>query len=414
LIDLLPMSTESSTSTDGGHHNTRSESGPDCPNDRPPRIQIRRVLLVSNPYAAFLLEEAGYHSAENASSDDRSAPIFDLVRTGVEALDALDREPYQMLIIEHVLPDMTGAELRRRAKERHPQVCATIVTGDTDMGRAVDNANENSDLFISYGSPSFWRALVRLHEDEQNAAMLLDSGETMALLLVEDEPNFYSHFIPALYDRMREAAIELLPEHRRPRTEWQVSDNRPLLLLRRTYEDACQALVRYEGRLTALMTDLCFPVEGRLEQDAGLRLLNRARALHGHFPVVVASRNREHEEWVQRANAKFLWKDSPHLLSELDSFLTHYCGFGPFVFRWPGGRRYGLAASLQDLCDLLADVPDVVFEHHALHQDFSTWLAVHGYQLLARQAKKLRITEPDLRGKLLSAFRQEMDRARAE
>ena len=370
------------------------------------RRAIRRVLLVGSPYDAFLMEDAGFRM--EGETDPPDAPTLILARSGAAALTALENGQFDMVLADQKLPDMTGSKLVQQSRARYPNIPAVVFSGNTGLGNTPTEKQPDIDvdMFIYYGAPSFWRALVKLQEDQLNADTLLQAEDAMAILLVEDEPNFYSHFLPALYERIRTSAIELLPRERRPKSVWGTSTNRPLVLLRRNFEDACEALMRYEHQLTALITDLCFPVGGQLHNDAGLRLLYRARAIHGRLPIIVASRDREHRKAVIEADAKFLWKDSPRLLSELDNFLTRFCGFGPFVFHWPAGERYGLARSLQDMRDLIADVPDVVFEHHALHHDFVAWMAVHGYQRLARKARKLRITEPNLREKLL----EEVDR----
>jgi hypothetical protein len=235
----------------------------------------------------------------------------------------------------------------------------------------------------------------------------------MVILLVEDEPNFYSHFVPVLYERIRESAIALVPARQRPSSQWSIIDNRPLVLLRHNFEDACQVLYEYGTNLMALITDMRFPVKGQLKGDAGLRLLYRARSINGHLPVAVHSRDKEHAGAVHEAQGRFLWKDSARLLTELEQFLIHSCGFGPFVFRWPAGERYGVARTLRELRDLIAEVPDVVFEHHALHHDFSTWLAVHGHPQLAHQVRELSIRAADPRQDVLELLNELLDPAPA-
>jgi len=125
--------------------------------------------------------------------------------------------------------------------------------------------------------------------------------------------------------------------------------------------------------------------------------------------MAVHSRELEHKSAAQEAGAKFLWKDSPHFLPELDNFLVEFCGFGPFVFRWPAGEVYGVAHNLAELRKLIADVPDVVFEHHALHFDFSSWLAVHGYLELARRVRDVSITDPAVRQLLLDLIDEQLN-----
>jgi CheY-like chemotaxis protein len=373
------------------------------------RLRIRRLLLAGNPYDAFLLEEAGFRPPE--VEEPHEAPAFEPVRTGAEALRALGESRYDMLIADYSLPDMSGRELGARVAAQWPDVPTVLVTSNTDLGSVSELAPAaGPNLFIWFGSTSMLQALIRLHEDELNAPKLLDSGRSLLILLVEDEPNFYSHFVPLLYERLRATIGELVPAASRPNSIWSAIGPRPIVLLRRNFEGACEVLSRYSKRLIALITDMRFPAMGELKGDAGLRLLYRARTLSGHLPVAVHSREREHERAVGEAGGHFIWKDSPRLLYELDHFLCSNCGFGPFEFRWPAGETYGVAHNLRELRDLVADVPDVVFEHHGLHSDFSTWLAVHGYQELARTVRDLSIAEPDPRRRTLALLDQELDK----
>jgi len=380
----------------------------------PPRSRITSVLLAGNPYDAFLLEEAGFRPRGQREPAD--APSFDLARSGEKALKSLAVGDYQMLIANYDLPDMSGQELARQVKQRHPEVAVAVVTSNTDLGGASEgeSVREEDNLFIWYGAHSFLWGLIRLFEDEKDAPRLISGGHSLAILLVEDEPNFYSHFVPLLYERLRATAIELIPPARRPQSIWSPLVNRPLVLLRRNFEEACELLYRYRTQLMAVITDMSYPVKGELKGDAGLRLLYRARAVNAHIPVAVHSHEREHREAAQEARAKFLWKDSPHLLTDLDHFLVHSCGFGPFVFRWPMGDVYGTAHNLIELRDLVAAVPEVVFEHHALHFDFSAWLAVHGYAELARVVRELSITDSSPRLDVLKVLEQAVTSEEAE
>jgi CheY-like chemotaxis protein len=372
---------------------------------------MRNLLLVGNPYDAFLLEEAGFRPPGQV--EPRDAPAFELVRSGAAALKVLELGGYDMVMADYVLPDTTGPELARKIRQGFPSVPVVVVTSNTDLGGATVSSagRQEPNLFIWYGAHSFLRAIVRLQKDEKNAPLLVTQGHALAILLVEDEPNFYSHFVPLLYERIEASAMDLIPPRHRPAsTTWGVITNRPLVLLRRNFEEACEVLYRYRSQLLAVITDMCFPVQGELKGDAGLRFLYRARAVNAHIPVAVHSREVEHRAAAHEADAKFLWKDSPHFLPELDHFLVQYCGFGPFVFRWPAGEIYGTAHNLAELRVLIADVPEVVFEHHALHSDFSTWLAVHGYQDLARRVRDQSITHPTARQLLLDEIDADLRR----
>jgi CheY-like chemotaxis protein len=365
---------------------------------RTQRQRIRSILLAGAPYDAYLMEEAGFRRRDQAQPAD--APVFELARSVDETIAAAKAGGFDLVIIGGQLRGLSGFEVRRRVRAEVPGIPTVIVTSDNQVRgepAGPDQAPDPTGLLVWYGSPSVLRTLVRLQEDERNSRVVLGSAEGLAVLIVEDEPNFYSHYLPAVYERILAATVDLLPRSARPRSPWTDPPSRPLVLLRHTFEEAFKVISRYPRQLLVLITDIEYPIGGVMRGDAGLRLLYRARALQAHMPVVVQSHQPEHRAAVEEAGAHFLRKGSNHLLSELGAFLNDFCGFGPFVFRWPAGAEFGRASTLHELRDLVARVPDVVFEHHALHNDFSSWLAVHGFGDLSHQVRELQITELDAR-----------------
>jgi hypothetical protein len=375
---------------------------------RPQRQRIRNILLAGAPYDAYLMEEAGFRRRDQTQPPE--APSFELVRTLEETLYAASTGAFDLLVLGGQLRGMPAFEVRARVQAEVPTIPIVIVTSDNlarGEVRDPDKAPDPTGLVVWYGSPGVLRTLVRLLEDERNSRLVLGSAEGLAVLIVEDEPNFYSHYLPAVYERILAATVDLLPRAARPRSPWIDPPARPLVLLRHTFEEAFNVIARYPRQLLALITDIEYSIGGVLRGDAGLRLLYRAKALQAHMPVVVQSHQPEHRAAVVEAGAHFMLKSSNHLLSELDAFLNDFCGFGPFVFRWPAGAVFGRASTLSELRDLVATVPDVVLEHHGLHNDFSSWLAVHGYGDLAQRIREMQITETDLRTHLV----QQLDNA---
>ncbi len=354
--------------------------------------RIKSVLLAGSPYDAFLLEQAGFRRSGCGLSN---APSFDLVRTGEEVLRFAQEVPPDLILADYSLPDMTAFELGQKLHERGVKVPLVVVTSRSELGGISASApgrEHVKGLFIWYGDPEVLRTLVRLFEDERAAEDLLASKKSLAILLVEDEPNFFSHYLPMLYTQIRRSTLDLIPEEMRPTCPWSTIKSRPLVLLRQDYEGACSILDRFSSQLIALVTDLQFPVNGKLSETAGLELMARARAYEPHMPVVVQSRQIEARQQVEAASGYFLWKDSQHLIHDLKDYLSTYCGFGPFVFRFPDGSEWARATTLDGLRALVAGAPQSVYSHHADHNDFSAWLGVHGYGELAAQVRMIRNT----------------------
>jgi two-component system NtrC family sensor kinase len=59
-----------------------------------------------------------------------------------EALAVLRREPVDVVISDHLMPGMTGVELLKIVRDRHPDVVRIMLTGHADMATAVKAINE--------------------------------------------------------------------------------------------------------------------------------------------------------------------------------------------------------------------------------------------------------------------------------
>lgn len=59
-----------------------------------------------------------------------------------EALAILESEFIQVIVTDQRMPDMTGVELLRRVRERHPQVVRIILSGYTDNADIIAAVNE--------------------------------------------------------------------------------------------------------------------------------------------------------------------------------------------------------------------------------------------------------------------------------
>lgn len=75
-----------------------------------------------------ILEDAGYTIVQAAN--------------GAEALKALDNKAIRLLISDHNMPGMTGVDLLKLVRVRHPHVTRIMMTGESDPEIAIRSINE--------------------------------------------------------------------------------------------------------------------------------------------------------------------------------------------------------------------------------------------------------------------------------
>jgi FixJ family two-component response regulator len=62
--------------------------------------------------------------------------------SGSEALAALEREPVGVVISDQRMPEMSGTELLREVKKRHPETIRVILSGFAEISSVVDAIND--------------------------------------------------------------------------------------------------------------------------------------------------------------------------------------------------------------------------------------------------------------------------------
>ena len=67
------------------------------------------------------------------------------------------------------------------------------------------------------------------------------------------------------------------------------------------------------------------------------------------LPIVLQSSNDENANQAYELKTSFINKNSETLLLDFKSFITHYLGFGNFIYRDKEGRQIAVAKSLRNL-----------------------------------------------------------------
>ena len=98
-----------------------------------PSLPSRTVLLVDDEEEvraslARVLEREGY--------------IISHASSGPEGLELLRTQPIRLVISDHNMPGMSGLDFLKLVRERHPNVCRIMLTGDPDPQVIIRSINE--------------------------------------------------------------------------------------------------------------------------------------------------------------------------------------------------------------------------------------------------------------------------------
>ncbi|MBW1885269.1 MAG: response regulator, partial [Deltaproteobacteria bacterium] len=121
-----------------------------------------------------LLQEEGYE--------------VETVSTAVEALHLLDREVFDIVITDLVMPGVDGTELVGRIKERLPEQDIVMVTGVVDVKTAVEAMKQGATDYIlkpfdrNTLADSLSKILQRRRLRDEHARLMTENLEYMGVL----------------------------------------------------------------------------------------------------------------------------------------------------------------------------------------------------------------------------------------
>jgi CheY-like chemotaxis protein len=380
--------------------------------------RVREILLVSSPYDSFVLAEDGkLHEmllSEFLEHNLSYAPGITRVATGREALElAADQRRFNLIISTMHIDDMPVHEFARSIRDAGIETPFILLTYDNrelaDLLRRPESAIFDR-IFNWQGDFRIFLTIIKYVEDRMNVEADHAAVGVQVLILVEDSIRYYSAFLPLFYSELMHQSQRLIAEGRNLSQKLYRMRARPKLLLANDFEQAWGYYERYREDVLAIISDIRFPRDGRIDPEAGIELSRRVHADRPDLPIVLQSAERENERRAHEAGASFLWKESPTLLHDLRQYMLEHFSFGDFVFKLRDGTETARARDLKQLEEVLETVPEESLLYHAQRDHFSHWLKARTEFLLAARLKPHKVSEyatcTDMRRYLIDQLRE--------
>ncbi|MCD4651693.1 MAG: PEP/pyruvate-binding domain-containing protein, partial [Candidatus Cloacimonetes bacterium] len=168
---------------------------------------------------------------------------------------------------------------------------------------------------------------------------------------------------------------------------------RPKVLLCHSYEEAIELFQRYQEYVIAVISDMCYSREGKLDEEAGLNLFRLLQQQESQPAMLLQSSEAGNSRKAAEMGVAFLNKNSATLIHGLRQFIIRKLGFGPFVFRNRFGEEITRAYSINDFEHKLKLVNENTILYHSKRDDFSHWLTAHGEFMVAKRVRELKIKD---------------------
>ncbi len=384
-------------------------------------FHVRDVLLVASLYDSYTLAEDG-RLAEQIFGEfhnlSLSAPAYlTRVSTAERALELLRTRRYDLVITMAQVGNLSVQDFGEQVKRMHPGLPVYLMTYDTrELGllEAQQSLRGIDKVFVWRGDVRLFLAVIKLTEDALNVEHDTSVGQVRVLILVEDSVPFYSSYLPMLFDEIMKQTASLIHESVNVTQKLLRMRARPKILLATSYEEAWEAYTNYKEVVLGVISDVRFPRRGKVDPEAGVRMIRSIREDDAYIPLVLQSSEERFRETARFLGATFLHKRSPTLLKEFRRFMLDNLGFGDFVFRLPDGTEVGRAGHVRSLVDALETAPKESLQFHGRLNHFSNWLMARTEFGAANALRHKRVTDFDGVEDMRSFLRQTLLTHRAE
>lgn len=344
--------------------------------------RIFNILLIANPYDAFMLEDDGrvdekiFNEYMNLSL--RYPPRFTQVSTMDEARRKLASTKYDLVICMPGTDNNDAFDIARSIKINYPEIPLVVLT---PFSHGITRRMQNEDLsifeyvFCWLGNTDLLLSIIKIIEDKMNLEHDVNEVGVQMILLVEDSIRFYSSVLPNLYKfvlrQSQEFATEALNAHQRTLR----MRGRPKIVLARSYEEAMDLYEKYSGNMLGVITDARFPREGVNDPHAGIRLIEHIRKRDEYIPLILQSSESENKAEADRLGVSFVDKNSKKMDVDLRETVSDNFGFGDFVFRDPITHEEVVRIhNLKELQENIFTIPHELLLYHISRNHVSRWL----------------------------------------
>ena len=359
--------------------------------------RIYNVLIVANPYDAFMLEDDGRVEEkiynEYVELGLRYPPTFTQVSTTEEAYQVLSTMNIDLVICMPGNADNDAFSVARDIKAGFPDMHCIVLT---PFSHGITKRMENEDLsifdyvFCWLGNTNLILSIIKLIEDKMNLEHDIQEGGVQMILLVEDSIRFYSSILPNLYNYILAQSKRFSTEALNRHAATLRMRGRPKVVLARNYEEAMALYEKYADNVLGVISDVRFPLGGVKDPEAGLKLLRVIHQRAPFLPLIMESSETENRAKAEAEGFHFVDKNSKKMSLDLRSIMEEHMGFGDFIFRDPKTKAEIMRIhSLKELQDNIFRIPDDSMLYHISRNHMSRWLSARAIFPVSDFLKKI-------------------------
>jgi hypothetical protein len=350
-------------------------------------FKVKEILLISSLYDAYAIERDGRFSehmlGQYGQMNLTSLPRITGVSSLNQALEKLNDRHFDLIIYMVGVDKRMPITVSEKIKKNFPFIpIFLLINNNSDAGYFVELQGRLpfiDQIFAWNGDPNIFFTMIKYLEDQVNVANDTRIGDVRVILVVEDSPIYYSRYLSFLYRVVLDQTKRIIEDVSADELYKVLRLRaRPKILLASTFDEAVAIIQRYKKYMLCLVTDVKFFREGKMDENAGIELLEYVSKSLANLPTILQSSDDSYAAVAEKYNSLFIHKDSKTLYQDFKGFITNYLGFGDFVFKDKFGNQIAVASNMKSFENNLRHIPDESLIYHGSRDHFSMWLMARG------------------------------------
>jgi CheY-like chemotaxis protein len=365
------------------------------------RLRVRDILLVSSLYDLYLFEEDGrlYEliRSEYQGLNLSHSPELTRVSSGQDAIRMAKKEMrFDLIITTMHIEDMHALNFAKLVRKSGLKIPVILLAHDNRELKSLMHNPERDvfdKIFIWTGDFRILIGIIKYLEDKLNIEHDSKTIGVQNIIFIEDNIRHYSSFLPIIYTEILRQSQRLITEGINLTHKFLRMRARPKILLCSSYEEAWNYYKKHKDLVLGIISDIAFPKKNKLDSRAGFKFAAQVKKYHQDIPILLTSDNPDNEKIANKAQASFLLKNSPTILTDFKQFVNKQFSFGDFIFRNNAGDEVARASDLKSLEECLIEVPLESIRYHGERNHFSNWLKARTEFWLAHQLRPRKISD---------------------
>ncbi len=350
-------------------------------------FKVKEILLISSLYDAYAIEKEGRFSehmlGQYGQLNLTTFPRITGASTAQHVFELLGERHFDLVIYMVGVEKQQPLTVGKKIKAKYPYLPIFLLLNNrTDASFYIDQTPKIpfiDKVFTWNGDANIFFAMIKLLEDKINAENDTKKGQVRMVLVVEDTPAYYTRYLSFLYRVVMEQTKRIIDDVGSDELYKVLRMRaRPKILHASSFEEATKIFKKYRDYMLCLITDVKFPRKGKIDENAGLKLLDLVQSEIKNLPTILQSADSSFSAVAEKYDSLFIHKQSETLYQDIHHFITNYLGFGDFVFKDADEKTISTASNLRAFEKQLKLIPDSSLVFHASRDHLSMWLMARG------------------------------------